>query len=220
MNLLDVNGDSCKAFLNGNECLQKLLDEDIEKVNIPSKIKWHQQSVQHRAVLSQVARGRKLRKVENYYYHENPIGEGSFSVVFPGVNGNDGREVALKRLEKVRLEEKGVVLDREVKCLQQLSNCPMVVNYITCTSDANFEYIVVELMEGSLDTYLRCDQECEEALTICSSIASGIEFLHEKGILHRDLKPQNILYNTNPSFSVKISDFGLSKILPQHSTDV
>ena len=218
VNLPDVNGDSCKAFLDGNECLQNLLDEDIEKVNIPGKIKWRQQSVKHYAVLSQVVRGTKVRKVENYYHHENPIGEGSFSVVFPGVNGNDGREVALKRMEKVRLEERGVVLEREVKCLQELSNCPMVVNYITCTSDANFEYIVVELMEGSLDEYLRCDEECEEAFTICLSIASGIEFLHNKGVLHRDLKPQNILYNTNPNFSVKISDFGLSKILQTSQT--
>ena len=218
VNLPDVNGDSCKAFLKGNECLQKLIDENIEKVNIPSKIKWLQRSVKHNAVLSQVVRGTKSRKVENYYHHENPIGEGSFSVVFPGVNGNDGREVALKRLEKVRLEEKGVVLEREIKCLQELSNCPMVVNYITCTSDANFEYIVLELMEGSLDAYLQCDQECEEAFTICLSIASGIEFLHKKGVLHRDLKPQNILYKTNPGFSVKISDFGLSKILQTSQT--
>ena len=218
VNLPDVNGDSCKAFVNGNECLQKLFDEDIEKVNIPSKIKWRQQSVRHCAVLSQVVRGTKFRKVDNFYHHENPIGEGSFSVVFPGVNGNDGREVALKRLEKVRLEERGDVLEREVKILQKLSNCPMVVNYITCTSDDNFKYIVVELMEGSLDEYLRRDQECEEAFTICLSIASGIEFLHSKGVLHRDLKPQNILYNTNPSFSVKISDFGLSKILQTTQT--
>ena len=218
VNLLDVNGDSCKAFLNGNEYLQKLIDEDIEKVNIPSKIKWFQRSAKHNAVLSQVVRGTKFREVENYYHHENPIGEGSFSVVFPAVNGKDGREVALKRLEKARLDENGVVLEREVKCLQKLSNCPMVVNYITCISDANFEYIVVELMEGSLDAYLSCDQECEEAFTICLSIASGIEFLHRSDVLHRDLKPKNILYKTNPSFSVKLSDFGLSKILQTSQT--
>jgi len=218
VNLLDVNGDSCKTFLDGDKYLQNLIDKDIEKVDIPSKIKWSQQSVKHNAVLYQVVRGTKSRKVENYYHHENPIGEGSFSVVFPGVNGKDGREVALKRLEKARLEEKGAVLEREVKCLLKLSNCPMVVNYITCTSDANFEYIVVELMEGSLDAYLRCDQDCEEAFTICLSIASGIEFLHKKDVLHRDLKPQNILYKTNPRFCVKISDFGLSKILQTSQT--
>ena len=220
VNLLDVNGDSCKVFLDGNEYLQNIIDEDIEKVNMPSKIKWSQQSVKHNAVLYQVVRGTKFRKVENYYHHENPIGEGSFAVVFPGVNGKDGREVALKRLEKARLKEKGVGFEREVKCLLKLSNCPMVVNYINCISDANFEYIVVELMEGSLDAYLRCDRECKEAFDICLNIASGIEFLHNSGggVLHRDLKPQNILYNTKPSFCVKISDFGLSKILQTSHT--
>lgn len=213
VNIPDVEGHTCKALLDGNEYLQNLLDEDIEKVNIPNKIKWIQESVKHKAVLSQVVRGTKSRKVESYYHHENPIGKGSFSLVFPAVNEKDGREVALKRLEKARLHEKGVVLEREVKCLLELSNCPFVVNYISCTSDFNFQYIVVELMEGSLDSYLSCDEECEHAFTICLSLASGIEFLHKQDVLHRDLKPQNILYRTHPNFTAKISDFGLSKIL-------
>ena len=213
VNIPDVGGHTCKALLDGNEYLQNLLDEDIEKVNIPNKIKWIQESVKHKPVLSQVVRGTKSRKVESYHHHEIPIGEGSFSLVFPAVNEKDGREVALKRLEKARLLEKGVVLEREVKCLLQLSNCPFVVNYISCTSDVNFQYIVVELMEGSLASYLSCDEECEHAFTICLNLACGIEFLHKKGVLHRDLKPQNILYRTHPNFIAKISDFGLSKIL-------
>ena len=213
VNIPDVGGHTCKALLDGNEYLQNLLDEDIEKVNIPNKIKWIQESVKHKPVLSQVVRGTKSRKVESYHHHEIPIGEGSFSLVFPAVNEKDGREVALKRLEKARLLEKGVVLEREVKCLLQLSNCPFVVNYISCTSDSNFQYIVVELMEGSLDSYLRFEEECEHAFTICLNLACGIEFLHKHGILHRDLKPQNILYRTQPNFTAKISDFGLSKIL-------
>lgn len=210
LNISDVDGHTCKALLSGNEFLLNLID--IEKVEIP-KIKWIQQSVKHNDVLSQVVRGTKSRKVESYYHHENSIGQGSFSLVFPAVNEKDGREVALKRLEKARLEEEGAVFEREVQCLLKLSNCPSVVNYISCIRDSDFEYIVVELMEGSLDAYLSCDEECEHASTICLNVASGIEFLHKKEVLHRDLKPQNILYKTKPNFSVKISDFGLSKIL-------
>ncbi|XP_078375451.1 uncharacterized protein LOC144658843 isoform X1 [Oculina patagonica] len=215
VNIPDVDGHTCKALLSGKEDLQNLLDDNIEKVSIPmaNKIKWRRRSVKHEAVLAQVVRGTQSRKVESYHHHEDPIGKGSFSLVFPAVNEKDGREVALKRLEKARLQEKGVVLEREVNCLLELSNCPYVVNYISCTSDYNFEYIVVELMEGSLDSYLSCDEECENASTICLGVSSGMEFLHKKGVLHRDLKPQNILYRIHPNFTVKISDFGLSKIL-------
>ncbi len=220
VNIPDVYGRTCKMLLNGKEDLQNLLDEDIEKVRIPYKIKWVEQSCKHNAVLSQVVRGKKFRKVESYYHHEEPIGKGSFSLVFPAVNEKDGREVALKRLEKARLQEKGFALKREVKCLLELSNCPYVVNYISCTSDSNFEYIVEELMDGSLDSYLSSDKECEHAFDICFSVASGIKFLHEKLVVHRDLKPQNILYRTHPEFIVKISDFGLSKILqPTQSSE-
>ena len=207
----DGNGNTCEALLSKD--LQNLLHDEIEKINMPNKMKWKQESANHNAALAEVARGSNYRRVDSYYHHEKHIGEGSFSLVFPAINGKDGREVAMKRLERARLEENGAAFEREVKCLLKLSNCPFVVNYISCTSDSNFQYLVVELMEGALDVYLSCDEECKQALTICVNIASGIEFLHAKNVLHRDLKPQNILYKTRPQFIVKISDFGLSKIL-------
>ena len=212
--LPDDQGNTCDTMLSGSEHLHKLLHEDIEKVSIPNKIKWSSESLKHKAVLAEVARGTKSRRVHHFCHHENQIGKGSFSLVFPAINEEDGREVAMKRLEKERLEEKGDVLDREVKCLRQLSGCQFVVNYITCVSDCNFKYVVTELMEGSLDTFLSSDEKCEHAFTICYNIAFGLEFLHKNGVLHRDLKPQNILYKTSPTdLVVKISDFGLSKIL-------
>ena len=207
----DGNGNTCDALLSKD--LHNLLHDKIEKISMPNKIKWKQESANHKAALAEVARGTNYRRVDSYYHHEKHIGEGSFSLVFPAINEKDGREVAMKRLEKARLEKNGALFEREVKCLLELSNCTFVVNYISCTSDSNFQYLVVELMEGALDGYLSCDEECNQAFTICVNIASGIEFLHAKNVLHRDLKPQNVLYKTRPQFIVKISDFGLSKIL-------
>ena len=214
VSLPDCHANTCVSILSGNEYLQKLLYEDIEKVSIPNKIKWISKSVNHKAALGEVARGTKSVKVDSYHHHETHIGKGSFSLVFPALHEEDGREVAMKRLEKARLENEGALLEREIKCLLKLSNCPFVVNYISCTSDSHFQYLVVELMEGSLDAYLTSSEPTEEqAFTICLNIADGLAFLHAKEVLHRDLKPQNILYTTYPSFMVKISDFGLSKIL-------
>lgn len=213
VSLPDCHGNTCVSMLSRNKYLQKLLYEDIERVSIPNKVKWISKSVNHEAALGEVARGTKSVKVDSYHHHETHIGEGSFSLVFPALNEEDGREVAMKRLEKARLEKNGALLEREVKCLLKLSNCPFVVNYISCTSDSHFQYLVVELMEGSLDAYLASSKPTEEqAFTICLNIADGLAFLHAKKVLHRDLKPQNILYTTHP-FIVKISDFGLSKVL-------
>lgn len=207
----DRHGSTCKALLPEHLC--GLLYKKIKRVSLPNQIKWIQESMKHRCALAEVAQGSNARKVDNFYHHENRIGEGSFGLVFPGLCEKDGREVAMKRLEKERLEQKGAVLEREIKCLRKLSDCPFILNYITCAGDKDFQYLVVELMEGSLDDYLPGDREGKQAFTICLNIANGIDFLHKQNVLHRDLKPQNILYKTQPEFIVKISDFGISKIL-------
>ena len=208
LTLSDIYGNSCKDMLS-----------KYQRLEIPKRMKWISESIVHKAVLSEVVLGKNSQNVENYHHHTKSIGEGTFSCVFPAINKMDGREVALKRLEKARLAKKGNMLEREVKCLLKLSSCPYVVNYIACTRDSNFEYIVVELMEGSLDKYLSSTEGCSQASTICSQIALGMKFLHKSNVLHRDLKPQNTLYRTNPEFIVKICDFGLSKFLQQTSND-
>lgn len=206
MTLSDIYGNTCKDMLS-----------KFQNFKTRKEMKWISESIAHEAKLSDVVLGKNSQQVENYHYHTESIGEGTFSCVFPAIDERDGREVALKRLEKARLANKGNMLEREVKCLLKSSSCPSVVNYIACTRDSNFEYIVVELMEGSLDNYLSSTKECSQASTICIQIALGMEFLHQNNVLHRDLKPQNILYRTKPHFIVKISDFGLSKFLQQTS---
>ena len=208
MTLSDVYGKTCKDMLS-----------KYQRLKIPKTMKWISESIVHEAVLSEVVLGKNSQNVENYHYHTTPIGKGTFSCVFPAINKMDGREVALKRLEKARLAKTEGMLEREIRCLLKLSSCPNVVNYITCTRDSNFEYIVIELMEGSLDNYLSSTKGRSQALTICSQIAHGMKFLHRCDVLHRDLKPQNILYRTKPELFVKLSDFGLSKFLQQTSTD-
>ena len=206
MTLSDSYGNTCKDMLS-----------KFQNFKTRKEMKWISESIAHEAKLSDVVLGKNSQQVENYHYHTESIGEGTFSCVFPAIDERDGREVALKRLEKARLANKGNMLEREVKCLLKSSSCPSVVNYIACTRDSNFEYIVVELMEDSLDNYLSSTKECSQASTICIQISLGMEFLHQNNVLHRDLKPQNILYRTKPHFIVKISDFGLSKFLQQTS---
>jgi len=208
--IADVDGNTCQSLLHESELLQEALQAEVE---IPPKINWIRQSENHELLLFDVVHGKKSQIVEGFHHHVNHIGNGSFSVVFPGVDEKDGREVALKRLEKARLKD--TQFKRETECLLKLSDCPNVINYVTYVSDFNFVYIVTELMEGTLDAYLDLPQASNNTAKICFDISSGIKHLHDNDVFHRDLKPQNILYKTKPILTIKIADFGLSKIFDE-----
>jgi calcium-dependent protein kinase len=73
-------------------------------------------------------------------------------------------------------------------------------------------FIVMELCTGG-DLYTRDPYTEEEAARITSSILSAVSFMHAKGITHRDLKYENILFVDNsPRAEIKLIDFGLSKV--------
>ena len=207
----DDKGNTCQVLLNGHEDLKRLLRKDIEKNPILPIMKWRKESEKHKDAFCDISCGQNCQKVESYHHHQEYIGKGSFALVFPALDERDGRELALKRLEKARLKDAN--FKREIECLMKLNDCPAVVNYICSFSSSDFQYIVVELMEGTLDEYLCTEHEGGNAVRICFDIYSGIEYLHKNEVIHRDLKPQNILYKTTPSLTMKIGDFGLSKIL-------
>ena len=92
-----------------------------------------------------------------------------------------------------------------------LKDCEQVVKYQTFHRDEHFLYIILELMDGSLDE-LVCLEEYH--LDLCTDVVSGIAFLHNNGVILRDIKPWNILYKEQPDrIHLKLADFGLSKKL-------
>ena len=63
-------------------------------------------------------------------------------------------------------------------------------------------------MEGNLEE-LNCPEK--EIVKLCRSVMDGLVYLHSKNVLHRDIKPGNVLYKTCPTLCLKLADFGLSK---------
>jgi serine/threonine protein kinase len=104
-------------------------------------------------------------------------------------------------------------------------NHPNVVQLICCHQDCIKASIVMELMPTNLEKHIKERKDSHKPFTpqaavdVMSQIASGMQYLHEQGVVHRDLKPNNILVspNTNPELSadgyveVKLADFGLAK---------
>ena len=121
-----------------------------------------------------------------------------------------------RRIQTAALE----AFRKECKYLKSLAHKNIVRHLATVTERiSNLPILVMELMDCSLKQYL--DDRQNQPLTIisqtslCSDIAEGLEFLHAKKLIHRDLCDDNILLKiTGDTPTAKIADFGMSRILP------
>lgn len=137
------------------------------------------------------------------------IGEGGYANVFKGIDKRNGKEVAIKML-KQGLDFNGNSLKffrREIASLAD--NFPCFVKFIGVTE--NPYCIIMEYMpNGSLGNHVHQLTPLLKTMT-AYDIARGMGFLHSKGIIHRDLKSFNILFDSD--FHAHISDLGFSRML-------
>ena len=220
VDILDGEGKTCLDIAVDKPELMALLTRDIKLFETDPWLPWSSKSEKHKDLLAQVARGQNAHQTGSLYYHTTPIGSGAFGHVYAGLDSNDGREVAVKRVEKVRMcrpEDR-----REIKNLLRLTDCEHVVRYLSYHGDQDFLYIVLELMEGTLEELLDGEVK-EEEVSLCKDVLNGLTFLHQNNTIHRDIKPGNILYKHNPNLSLKLADFGLSAMAANvglHTTTV
>jgi len=134
------------------------------------------------------------------------IGVGGMGVVFRARDSRLHRDVAIKIAGKEFSSRFGQEA-RSVAALNHPNICQIF--------DIGQDYLVLEYVEGSP---IRGPMKVEEAVKIAIQIASALEEAHGKGILHRDLKPGNILIT--PNGITKLLDFGLAKSMAASDTDV
>lgn len=143
------------------------------------------------------------------------LGEGGMGSVFKAHDHNLGRMVALKvlRREMSGSESERAKLEQEARVTASVNHPHVVRVYSFGEADGQF-YIAMELVEkGSLDDLMGIQTRVSEAqmLEIGAQIAQGLEAAAEKGLIHRDVKPGNILFAD--AHTAKIVDFGLARVL-------
>ena len=137
-----------------------------------------------------------------------PIGEGSYAKVYE-VNWL-GCSFAVKRFKLLSAS-----LKEEIEFLTKLQH-PHIARLIGLSVDSNGGWIMMERMETDLQKLMHSRASSppfsdSEARELCFKIALGLNFLHSKNVVHRDIKSANVLvHNHHGRFDVKITDFGVS----------
>jgi len=152
------------------------------------------------------------RIIKDRYKLIDELGKGTFASVYIARDMVDNHLYAIKIMHLQHLENKGVIMrfQREAAILQQLSD-PHIVHIFDYGDDHDMYYIVMDYVDGkTLRDYMHphTPLELPTALDYVQQIAEGLNTTYKKGVVHRDIKPQNILINRKGV--VKIADFGLA----------
>ena len=141
------------------------------------------------------------------------IGAGGMSDVYKAMDHSLGRDVAIKVLKQEFVEDAGFVskFRAEAQSAAGLEH-PNIVNIYDVGSEEGLYYIVMEYVEGiTLKTYIskKGRLSYNELISIAIQVGRGIEAAHNKNIIHRDIKPQNIIISKEGK--VKVTDFGIAR---------
>lgn len=152
--------------------------------------------------------------VNNRYQIRNTLGIGGMSVVFRAYDLLEDREVSLKVLRADRLgdQESRRRFYNESRAIALMSH-PNIVNVHDVNFEGRLQYIVMEYVDG-VTLKDRMDQKGvlspEEAIHYLRQILSALSHAHERGVVHHDIKPENILLLADAS--VKVTDFGIASV--------
>uniref|UniRef100_A0A7S3WCH4 Cyclin-dependent kinase 2 homolog n=1 Tax=Strombidinopsis acuminata TaxID=141414 RepID=A0A7S3WCH4_9SPIT len=140
------------------------------------------------------------------------LGEGTYGKVYKARSNRTGESVAMKQM-KLDAQEEGVpsTAIREIALLKELSH-PNVVRLLDVFCKPNKLVLVFEFLENDLKKYMRSLNGRLPPATVRNfvyQLCRGVEFCHANRILHRDLKPQNLLIDSK--LRLKIADFGLAR---------
>ncbi len=157
--------------------------------------------------------------LQDRYEILEPVGAGGMSDVYKAKDHVLNREVAIKVLKKEFTEDMSFVTKfrREAQSAAVLEH-PNIVNIYDVGSEDGLYFIIMEYIEGiTLKSYIERKERLnyKEVLSIAIQVGRGIQAAHEKGIIHRDIKPQNVIISKEGK--VKVTDFGIAKAVSSNT---
>ncbi|XP_071309048.1 cyclin-dependent kinase 3 isoform X2 [Agelaius tricolor] len=158
-------------------------------------------------------RGSPMEAIQASFQKVEKIGEGTYGVVYKARNKRTGQLVALKKI-RLDAESEGVpsTAIREISLLKELKH-PNIVRLLDVIHSQKKLYMVFEYLNQDLKKYMDSCQAGELPLSLVKNylfqLLQGVSFCHSHRVIHRDLKPQNLLINE--AGAIKLADFGLAR---------
>ncbi|MFO7635865.1 MAG: Stk1 family PASTA domain-containing Ser/Thr kinase [Clostridia bacterium] len=155
--------------------------------------------------------------LQNRYQLLEMIGSGGMAYVYKAHDNTLDRVVAVKVLKEEFIEDEDFVkrFQFEAQAVAKLSHANIVQVFDVGQSDGK-NYIVMEYIEGiTLSEYIAGKKKVswEEGVMIAGQISSALSHAHKNNIIHRDIKPQNIIIDGNGD--IKVADFGIAKAISE-----
>ncbi|KAL3666627.1 cyclin-dependent kinase 5 [Phytophthora oleae] len=146
------------------------------------------------------------------YQKLEKVGEGTYGVVYKAKDRVTGEVIALKKI-RLEAEDEGIpsTAIREISLLKELQHCNIVRLYNIVHTERKLT-LVFEYLDQDLKKYLDvCEKGLEKPIlkSFLYQLLRGIAYCHQHRVLHRDLKPQNLLINREGE--LKLGDFGLAR---------
>jgi serine/threonine protein kinase len=159
-----------------------------------------------------------LGKTISHYRIVKQIGSGGMGVVYEAEDTVLHRRVAIKTIKDTGHQKSRLL--REARAISRLNHPFIATVYDFGETNEGQPFIVMELIDGqTLDVFLKnANLDLPETIDVLIDVASALAAAHKAGIVHRDVKPTNIIVTDNGN-SVKVLDFGLSKYVEGNETD-
>jgi serine/threonine-protein kinase len=165
------------------------------------------------------------RPVLGRYRVERELGHGAMGTVYLAVDPTIGREVAIKTLpllQECEGAEQAAVAERFFKEAEAVGrlNHPNIVTVYDAGKEHDLAYIAMDYVPGvSLDSHVGKPDLLPvwEVLEIAAQVAEALDYAHKRNVVHRDIKPGNIMYDRDSGLA-KITDFGVARLLDTSRT--
>ena len=161
-----------------------------------------------------------LTVLSEFFDVKGTLGKGKFGLVKLGIHKLTGRKVAIKIINKQGLTEQEMQLTKTEIEILKIGQHPNIITLYDVIENEEKIYIIMEYCSGS-DLFAYIEERNfklpeKHAAEIIRKLSSAVYYLHSFGIIHRDVKPENILMTDKTEYAdIRLLDFGLSKIVRQ-----